>query len=78
MWVKPINGGLAKHHADSDLIAALQNLKARETSGEKTALLLPVEGSECLLVSHLWLKDMMVRLLTCICRMLSMLKESLR
>lgn len=39
MWVKAIDRGPAQHHADSDLIAALQNLKARETSGVKTALL---------------------------------------
>lgn len=38
MWVKAIDRGPAQHHADSDLIAALQNLKTRETR-VKTALL---------------------------------------
>lgn len=36
-WVKAIDRGPAQHHADSDLIAALQNLKAWETSRVQTA-----------------------------------------
>lgn len=36
-WVKAIDRGPAQHHADSDLIAALQNLNAWESSRVQTA-----------------------------------------
>lgn len=55
-WVKAIDRGRGQHHADSDLIAALQTLQPPPPPPhtlKSSSPLLPAEDSARLLVSHL-------------------------